>query len=134
MSVESVSQAIGNLAMQFGDDADKGAMSRPFGVALLFAGIDEKGPQLFSIDPSGTFIQYDAKAIGSGSEGAQSTLEEVYDKSMTLEDACKQSLTILKQVMEEKLSATNVEMATITPEQKYHLFGREELEELIKKL
>jgi 20S proteasome subunit alpha 5 len=64
MSVESVSQAIGNLAMQFGDDADKGAMSRPFGVALLFAGIDEKGPQLFSIDPSGTFIQYDAKAIG----------------------------------------------------------------------
>jgi 20S proteasome subunit alpha 5 len=53
---------------------------------------------------------------------------------MTLEDACKQSLTILKQVMEEKLSATNVEMATITPEQKYHLFGREELEELIKKL
>jgi 20S proteasome subunit alpha 5 len=55
-------------------------------------------------------------------------------QSMTLEDACKQSLTILKQVMEEKLSATNVEMATITPEQKYHLFGREELEELIKKL
>jgi 20S proteasome subunit alpha 5 len=47
MSVESVSQAIGNLAMQFGDDADKGAMSRPFGVALLFAGIDEKGPQLY---------------------------------------------------------------------------------------
>lgn len=48
MSVESVAQAVGNLAMQFGDDdADEGAMSRPFGVALLFAGIDEKGPRLY---------------------------------------------------------------------------------------
>ena len=46
MPVESVAQAIGNLAMQFGDQDVEGAMSRPFGVALLFGGIDEKGPQL----------------------------------------------------------------------------------------
>lgn len=46
MSVESVTQAVSNLALAFGDDdADPGAMSRPFGVALLFAGIDDKGPQ-----------------------------------------------------------------------------------------
>jgi 20S proteasome subunit alpha 5 len=54
--------------------------SRPFGVAMLFAGCDDKGPQLFHMDPSGTFIQFDAKAIGSGSEGAQQQLQEVYHK------------------------------------------------------
>merc|ERR1719495_2154083 len=70
------------------------------------------------MDPSGTFIQYDAKAIGSGSEGAQQSLQEVYHKSMTLKEACKQALTILKQVMEEKLNATNVEMGTVTPQNK----------------
>jgi 20S proteasome alpha/beta subunit len=32
------------------------------------------------MDPSGTFLQYDAKAIGSGSEGAQQSLQEVYHK------------------------------------------------------
>jgi len=32
------------------------------------------------LDPSGTFIEYDAKAIGSGSEGAQHALEEAYHK------------------------------------------------------
>lgn len=32
------------------------------------------------MDPSGTFIQYDAKAIGSGSEGAQQSLQDVYHK------------------------------------------------------
>lgn len=78
----------------------------------MFAGIDEKGPQLFHMDPSGTFIQYDAKAIGSGSEGAQQALQDVYHKSMTLKEACKQALTILKQVMEEKLNETNVEVCS----------------------
>ena len=34
----------------------------------------------FHLDPSGTFIQYDAKAIGSGSEGAQQALQEIYHK------------------------------------------------------
>lgn len=32
------------------------------------------------MDPSGTYVQYDAKAIGSGSEGAQQALQEHYDK------------------------------------------------------
>ncbi|NXN30615.1 PSA5 protein, partial [Nycticryphes semicollaris] len=111
MTVESVTQAVSNLALQFGEeDADPGAMSRPFGVALLFGGVDEKGPQLFHMDPSGTFVQCDARAIGSASEGAQSSLQEVYHKSMTLKEAIKSSLVILKQVMEEKLNATNIEV------------------------
>ncbi|KAK6185483.1 proteasome subunit alpha type-5 [Patella vulgata] len=133
MSIESVTQAVSNLALAFGDDdAEPGAMSRPFGVALLFAGIDEKGPQLYHMDPSGTFIQYDAKAIGSGSEGAQQALQEVFHKSITLKEACKSALTILKQVMEEKLNSTNVELATVTPERNFHMFSKEELENVIK--
>ncbi|KAK2503849.1 hypothetical protein MC885_005521 [Smutsia gigantea] len=126
MTVESVTQAVSNLALQFGEeDADPGAMSRPFGVALLFGGVDEKGPQLFHMDPSGTFVQCDARAIGSASEGAQSSLQE----SMTLKEAIKSSLIILKQVMEEKLNATNIELATVQPGQNFHMFTKEELEE-----
>ncbi|KAI4880991.1 hypothetical protein NFI96_012558 [Prochilodus magdalenae] len=133
MTVESVTQAVSNLALQFGEeDADPGAMSRPFGVALLFGGVDEKGPQLYHMDPSGTFVQCDAKAIGSASEGAQSSLQEVYHKSMTLKEAIKSSLTILKQVMEEKLNATNIELATIEPGRTFHMYTKEELEEVIK--
>ncbi|KAF7693451.1 hypothetical protein HF521_008767 [Silurus meridionalis] len=133
MTVESVTQAVSNLALQFGEeDADPGAMSRPFGVALLFGGVDEKGPQLYHMDPSGTFVQCDARAIGSASEGAQSSLQEVYHKSMTLKEAIKSSLTILKQVMEEKLNATNIELATVEPNKTFHMYTKEELEEVIK--
>lgn len=41
MTVESCAQAVSNLAIQFGDsDDDSGtAMSRPFGVAVMFAGL-----------------------------------------------------------------------------------------------
>lgn len=135
MTVESVTQAVSNLAIQFGDsDSDGQAMSRPFGVAILFAGVDEDGTQLYHMDPSGTYVQCDAKAIGSGCEGAQQALQEAYHKSMKLAEATKCVLTILKQVMEEKLSATNVEVATITPVAGYHMFSKDEVELAIKEV
>ncbi|CAK9814188.1 Proteasome subunit alpha type-5 [Anthophora quadrimaculata] len=135
MSVESTAQAVSNLAIQFGDSDDDGsAMSRPFGVAMLFAGIDEKGPQLYHMDPSGTFVQFDAKAIGSGSEGAQQNLQEVYHKSMTLKEAIKAALVILKQVMEDKLNDNNIEVMTMTPERLFHMFTKAELQEFIENL
>eukprot|EP00096_Caligus_rogercresseyi_P016362 TRINITY_DN899_c0_g1_i1.p1 TRINITY_DN899_c0_g1~~TRINITY_DN899_c0_g1_i1.p1 ORF type:complete len:243 (+),score=105.48 TRINITY_DN899_c0_g1_i1:63-791(+) len=135
MRIESVAQSVSNLAIQFGDSEVRGAaLSRPFGVALLFAGIDEKGPQLYHMDPSGTYIRFDAKAIGSGSEGAQQSLQEKYHSSMSIDEAIKESMTILKQVMEEKLSDSNVEVATVTKEGGYKLLKGKDLEHVISQL
>lgn len=53
------------------------------------AGYDETGPNLYHTDPSGTFVRYEAKAIGSGSEGAQTSLQENYRKDMTLQVSYK---------------------------------------------
>ena len=49
LRVESCTQAICDLALRFGEGAEgeESIMSRPFGVALLIAGIDEDGPQLW---------------------------------------------------------------------------------------
>ena len=82
LRVESCTQAICDLALRFGESADgeESIMSRPFGVALLIAGYDEDGPSLYHAEPSGTFYRYDAKAIGSGSEGAQAELQNEYHK------------------------------------------------------
>jgi len=135
MSVESVTQAICDLALRFGEDRkSETAMSRPFGVALLIAGIDENGPALFHTDPSGTFIQYDAKAIGAASEGAQTNLQDNYHKTMSLKEAEKLALQTLKQVMEEKISSTNVEIASVTPEKKFRIYSNKELEDVLATL
>jgi len=107
-------------------------MSRPFGVALLIAGIDELGPQLFHTDPSGTFVRYDAKAIGSGSEAAQSELQDKWHKQMTLREAQLLTLTVLKQVMEEKLDQHNVQLAQVTPTKGFEILDEANLKAVIE--
>ncbi len=119
--------------------------------------MDEKGPQLwvertpslllnrYHADPSGTLMRYDAKAIGSGSEGAQTELQEHYHKvpvsfsclniqTLSLTEAMSLALKVLKSVMEEKLSASNVQVATVTAEQGYKVATEAELEPLVAAL
>lgn len=88
----------------------------------------------YHADPSGTVTGYDAKAIGSGSEGAQTELQEHYHKSLTLREAVTLSLKVLKHVMEEKLNSSNIQVATVTAEEGYRIFGDAELEPLIAAL
>jgi len=136
IGVESVTQAVCDLALRFGEsmDNESAMMSRPFGVALLIAGIDEKGPQLYHTDPSGTFTRYEAKALGSGSEAAQSDLQDKYHKQMTLEEAQILILRVLKQVMEEKLDQHNVQLAQVTKETGFEILTEEKLQTLIESM
>lgn len=137
ISVESLTQSVCDLALRFGEGAsgEKRLMSRPFGVALLIAGYDnEKGPQLYHAEPSGTFYRYDAKAIGSGSEGAQAELQNEYHKSLTLKEAEVLSLKILKQVMEEKLDSNNTQLASVTKEGGYKIYSDDEVAQIIEQV
>lgn len=133
--VESCTQSICDLALRFGDSEAEKPMSRPFGVALLVAGVDEDGPALFHTDPSGTFLRYDAKAIGAASEGAQTALQDRYNRSLTLEAAETMALDILKQVMEEKLSDTNVEIGVVRADDcQFRIYNQDELRAVIERL
>ena len=128
IGVESLTQSVCDLALRFGEGAggEKRLMSRPFGVALLIAGVDkEKGPQLYHAEPSGTFYRYEAKAIGSGSEGAQAELNNEYHKSLTLKEAELLALKILKQVMEEKLDCKNAQLASVTKDGGFQIYSDE---------
>ncbi|KDD75883.1 proteasome subunit protein [Helicosporidium sp. ATCC 50920] len=129
--VESLTQSLCDLALRFGED--EGGMSRPFGVALLVAGWDpEHGPILFHTDPSGTFVRYEAKAIGAGAEGAQTTLQEQYRKDLTLQEAEVMVLRTLRQVVEERVTSTNVDIACVAPDWK--LYTPSEVEAVIARL
>ena len=97
-------------------------MSRPFSVALLLVVYDElHGPQLFFSNPAGTFVRYKAKAIGAGSEGAQSNLNESYAENTTLEEVEDLALGTLKQVMEEEISTENIELARVIEGNGFHI-------------
>ncbi|KAF9790372.1 proteasome subunit alpha type 5 [Thelephora terrestris] len=136
IKVESVTQAVCDLALRFGESVhdEDAMMSRPFGVALLIAGVDEKGPQLFHTDPSGTFTRYEAKAIGSGSEAAQSELQDKWHSQLSLKDAQIIALRVLKQVMEEKLDHHNVQIAQVTPANGFEVLDQTQLKEIIDQM
>lgn len=138
IGVEALTQGVCDLALSFGEGSDGDAekrMSRPFGVALLIAGYDDlEGPQLLFSDPSGTYVRYKAKAIGAGSEGAQSNLSEAYSESMTLEEAEDLALTTLKQVMEDKISTENVELARVTPAKGFQIATPDEVGTVLERL
>ena len=91
MGVEAITQAVSDLAINFGSgyEGKRKPMARPYGVALLFGGVDENGPQLFQTDPSGTYCQWKADAIGAGHETAMNELKENYHQSMTIDEAEK---------------------------------------------
>jgi len=134
MGVESCTQSVCDLALRFGESVedDDALMSRPFGVALLIAGIDEKGPQLYHTDPSGTFVRYDAKAIGSGSDAAQQALQDEFHKQLTLKEAHALALKVLKQVMEEKVDENNVQLAQVTKKDGFEILAESQLKELVE--
>ena len=133
--MEALAQSVCDLALDFGEARknEEKKMSRPFGVALLMAGVDDKGPQLYFSDPSGTYLQYKAKAIGAGSEGAQATLQDKYKDAMTLLEAENLACEVLKQVMEEKINNQNVEFASVTA-QGFHRYTSAELDALIARM
>ena len=88
----------------------------------------------FHTDPSGTFAEYKAKAIGSGAEGAQTALQENYNEDISFDEAELLALRTLKEVMEEKLNDTNIEVSSVKLDAGYHLYTREELATMIDKL
>jgi 20S proteasome subunit alpha 5 len=50
---------------------------------------------------------------------------------MTLDEAHRLTLKILKQVMEEKLNEHNVQLAQVTKEKGFEILGEEELKALV---
>merc|ERR1712003_208552 len=73
---------LGRLVSQVADMSQQktqNSSKRPYGVGLLVAGVDEKGPHLFETCPSGNFFEYHAMAIGGKSTSAKTYLEKHFE-------------------------------------------------------
>jgi 20S proteasome subunit alpha 6 len=56
--------------------ATQSYVRRPYGVGLLVAAFDRTGPHLFQTDPSGSYFEWTAHALGSRSQSAKTFLEK----------------------------------------------------------
>ncbi len=91
---------------------------RPNGVSLIIAGIDQKGESIYVTDPSGTYIQFSAIAIGAGSDEVNTFLEKNYKEDMSLDDAASLAIAAINLKSEAKDGVNYIKMAKITSETK----------------
>jgi len=91
---------------------------RPNGVSLIIAGVDQKGESIYVTDPSGTYVQYAAIAIGAGSDDVNEFLEKHYNPDMSIDDAASLAIAAINLKDEKKDGIDDIKMAKITTEAK----------------
>jgi 20S proteasome subunit alpha 2 len=104
---------------------------RPFGVSLLVAGYDDNGPQLYQVDPSGSYFSWKASAIGKNVSNAKTFLEKRYTDDMELEDAIHTAILTLKEGFEGQISGKNIEIGIIDEKRVFKVLTPAEVEDYL---
>lgn len=104
---ELVIKEISNLKQQFTQYGG----ARPFGVALMIAGVQNEKPQLYSSDITGNYFEYFANAIGENDSKIKEELRKRYKKTLTIKQGIKLALEILKEIQENKFNIDRFEIA-----------------------
>lgn len=86
---------------------------RPYGTALLIAGVSDGECRLFETDPSGTLLEYRATGIGIGRPAAMKVFEEEYTPEMEVKDVILLGLKALHSATEGKFDVDTVEIGVI---------------------
>ena len=86
---------------------------RPYGTALLIAGVSDGECRLFETDPSGTLLEYKATGIGIGRPAAMKVFEEEYNPESEIKDVILLGLKALHSATEGKFDVDTVEIGVI---------------------
>ena len=129
IDIEAISKRIGDIKQLYTQHAGV----RPFGVSVIFGGVDKTGNRLFSTDPSGTYRAYKAIAVGVGRETVESILKTEYREDLSLQEAVKLAIKSLKKTLEAREEQLRVKISTILSSTKtYQMIPNEEVEKHLK--
>jgi proteasome alpha subunit len=108
---------------------------RPFGVSLIFGGVDKTGNHIFGTHPSGTYRGYKATALGAGRETVLAILKEEYREDLSLDETVKLTVKCLVKALEARQLPPRIKIAVIPSETKQlQMLTDEKLESYIKEL
>lgn len=87
--------------------------ARPFGVSILFAGMNGNNPELYLTDPTGIFFGYKATAIGEAETELREMLEKSYKDNMTTSEGVKMGLAAIKKVLAKDYDPEKIDIAVV---------------------
>jgi proteasome alpha subunit len=86
---------------------------RPFGVSIIFGGVDKTGPRIFGTHPSGTYRGYKATALGAGRETVLNILKEEYKEDLSLDQTIKLTVKCLIKALEARQLPPRIKITII---------------------
>jgi len=108
---------------------------RPFGVSLVFGGVDKTGAHVFGTHPSGTYRGYKATALGAGRETVLTILKDEYREDQSLEGNTKLVVKCLVKALEARQLPPRIKIAVIPKTtQELQMLTDEKVESYIKEL
>ena len=125
-----VTMLVRELAAVMQEFTQRGGV-RPFGISLLLAGYDHNGPQLFQIDPSGSYFAWKASAVGKHMVNAKTFLEKRYNDDLELEDAVHTALLTLKEGFEGAMDHTNIELGIVGADKVFKVLTPDEIKDYL---
>ena len=107
--------------------------ARPFGVSIIFAGVDEDGPKLFVTDVTGIYFEYKATAIGEAEVQVKEFLEKNYRDNLSIEEGIKLAISSLKRAFGKEFDMERLDGAFIPTEtRKFERIKKDYLKRLAK--
>ena len=108
---------------------------RPYGTALLIAGVDDTRPRLFESDPSGALLEYKATAIGAGRNTFMEVFEAEYRGDLSIDEAILLGMTALYKSTEGKIDAATLEVGVVTLQDRtFRKLAEEEVQQYVSKV
>ncbi len=92
--------------------------ARPFGVSILFAGVDETGMRLFATEPTGIYFEFKATAIGESEVEIKDILNKEYKENLSIEDSLKLCINALKKVLGKEFDISRIDGAYIEKDER----------------
>ena len=108
---------------------------RPFGVSIIFGGVDKTGTRVFGTHPSGTYRGYKATALGAGRETVLEILKDEYREDLSLEENTRLTMKCLVKALEARQLPSRIKIAIIpTATNELQMLTDEKVESYIKEL
>ena len=120
-SLEYVVKSVAQVQQSY---TQKGG-ARPFGVSLFFGGFMDGKPKLYQTEPSGSYNEWKANAIGRNAANLREFLEKKWEAGLDNDNATKLGIETLLEVVE---SPDNMEICVMTSDGKVTNLEKDKLD------
>lgn len=114
VDIESVIREISDIKQQYTQHPGV----RPFGVAIIIAGVNEDESKLYTSDITGNYFEYLAVAIGENDDKIKEILRKKYKREIKVEEALKLCFEIFKEIQGTKFDINRFNAAYIKIDEK----------------